>query len=129
MIKSTSLWEQVWLRRLRRESDPKIHFAMEYVLKEWGVLSDHLYDTFRGDQYKKIQYLPSNINIYCQQMFDRIHITVYHEEGPNLDFIFMGEVFTKDQYNKFALEECNPNSNVHHISIDWNDEYHLERIL
>lgn len=121
IIQSTGFWEQIWLRRLRRESDPNIHFVMEYILDEWGVRSD--------DPYKKTQYLPSNINIYCQQMFDRIHITIYHEEGPNLDFIFMGEVFTKEQYKQFVLEECNPNASIHHVSVHWNDEYHLEQII
>lgn len=121
IIKSTSLWEQVWLRRLRRELDPKIHFVMEYILDEWGVLSD--------DPYKKIHYLPSNINIYCQQLFNRIYLTIYHEEGPNLDFIFMGEVFTNEQYKKFALEERNPHASSDYISVHWNDEYHLERFV
>ena len=121
IIKSTGLWEQTWLRRLRRESDPKIHFVMEYVLGEWGVRSD--------DPYKKTQYVPSNIDIYCQQMFDRIHITIYHEEDPNLDFIFMGEVFTKEQYKQFVLEERNPHATIDYVGVHWNDEYHLEQMI
>jgi hypothetical protein len=123
IIKSTGFWEQIWLRRLWRESDPKIYFVMEYVLGEWGIFDPE------DDPYKKTQYIPSNINIYCQQMFDRIHITIYHEEGPNLDFIFMGEVFTQEQYKHFVLEECNPNASNHHVSVHWNDEFHLEQMI
>lgn len=123
IIQSTGFWEQIWLRRLWRESDPKIHFVMEYVLGEWGIFDPE------DSSYKKTHYLPSNINIYCQQLFDRIHITIYHEEGINLDFIFMGEVFTKEQYKQFVLEERNPNASIDYVGVHWNDEYHLEQMI
>ena len=131
IIQTTHLWEKTWMHRLRRESEPKIYFAMEHMLMLWGVLPDDPFLPSDGDKYKQTQYLPSNINIYCQHRRDCVHITVYHDScnNSNIDFIFMGEVFTHEQYKLFVQEERSENPTRDYISVHSNDEYYLERII
>lgn len=134
IIQTTHLWEQTWMHRFRRESEPKIHFAMEHMLMLWGVLPDHPFLPFEpsdGDQYKQIQYLPSNVAIYCQHKSNCLHITIYHESdtNPNIDFIFMGEIFTHEQYKRFLQQEQRVIPIQDYISVHSNDEYYLERMI
>ena len=131
IVQSTHFWEQAWMHRFRRESDPKIQFAMEHLLMIWGVLPGDEDENEDEDQYKQTHYLPSNINIYCQTGYNCLHISLYHEscDNSNIDFIFMGEVFTQDQYKIFVQEERSGNPIQDYIGVHWNDEYYLERII
>lgn len=134
IIQTTHLWEQAWMRRFRRESEPKVHFAMEHMLMLWGVLPDHPFlpsEPDDGDKYKQTQYLPSDVSIFCQTGYNCLHIAIYHEScnNSNIDFIFMGEVFTHEQYKLFVQEERSENPTRDYISVHSNDEYYLERII
>lgn len=130
IVQSTHFWEQAWMHRFRRESDPKIQFAMEHILMIWGVLPDQI-EPDDGDKYKQTHYLPSNVSIYCQNSYNRLHISLYHEscDNSNIDFIFMGEVFTCEQYKLFVQEEQSVNPIQDYIGVHWNDEYYLERCI
>ena len=118
IIKTDDIWKYAWLRCHRLQTDPIIHFVMEYFLKEIG-LYEHGYDF---ESTKLLYWLPDNITISYHDDNNDYSLAIIHSEDRMDEF----RVYDNEQWRKLCYDG-------HHsprfTTIDWNDEYWLVQLV